>query len=63
MPDEEKEPVSIDCYFCSAPQMVKKHRVETTMFVKILWHCPKCGSDYWKKYGDEATARDRRRWH
>jgi uncharacterized protein with PIN domain len=58
------EPETIACYFCGG-QMTKKHRVETEKFVRVLWHCTKCPSEYWKMYGqDEGSRRERRqRWH
>jgi uncharacterized protein with PIN domain len=60
----EKEPDTIVCYFCSAPGMEKKHRVETSKFVRILWHCSKCGREYWKDYGEKESAHERKtRWH
>src|SRR5262245_13619633 len=32
-------------------------------FVRILWHCSKCGREYWKDCGEKDSARERkRRW-
>jgi RNase P subunit RPR2 len=60
----EKEPDTIVCYFCSTPGMEKKHRVETSKVVRILWCCSKCGHEYWKDYGEKESARERKtRWH
>jgi uncharacterized protein with PIN domain len=62
----EKEPDTIVCYFCSTPATQKKHRVETSKFVRILWNCSKCGREYWKDedYGEKESAHERKtRWH
>ena len=58
------EPEAIACYFCGG-NMTKKHRIETERFVRVLWHCTKCPSEYWKMYGeDEGSRRERKqRWH
>lgn len=45
--------------------MEKKHRIETEKFVRVLWHCTKCPSEYWKMYGDDQSSRRERKqqWH
>jgi len=52
----EKEPDMIVCYFCSTPGMEKKHRVETSKFVRVLWQCSRCGHEYSKDYGEKDSA-------
>jgi hypothetical protein len=62
--EQSDEPETIDCYFCGGG-MRKKHRIQMEKFVRVLWHCTKCPSEYWKLYGeDEGSRRERRqRWH
>jgi len=58
------EPNSIQCFYCGGP-MEKKDRIDTARFVRVLWHCTKCDSKYWKDYGEITleSKRDRKRWH
>jgi hypothetical protein len=54
----------ITCFYCCGA-MEKRDRIETARFVRALWHCtnPKCGSKYWKMYGEitRGSKRDRKR--
>jgi uncharacterized protein with PIN domain len=45
--------------------MTKKDRIETARFVRVLWRCTKCPSEYWKMYSDdEGSRRERKqRWY
>ena len=54
----EKEPHAIVCYFCSTPGMEKKHRVETSKFVRVLWLCSRCGhgASFRANSSDEKTG-------
>ena len=59
----DNEPDAIVCYFCGETRMEKKYRIETSKFVRVLWYCSKCGSAYWKEYGDKESAHERKtRW-
>jgi hypothetical protein len=39
------EPDALD-YYSRGASMSKKHRTETERFVRVLWHCAKCDSQY-----------------
>jgi bifunctional non-homologous end joining protein LigD len=61
------EPTALDCFFCGKP-LDRKERIENPVlkFIRVLWHCPHCGREYWKKYGEDTltSKRERRgRWH
>jgi uncharacterized protein with PIN domain len=58
------EPEAINCYYCGE-HMTKKDRIETARFVRVLWRCTKCPSEYWKMYSDDEGSRreSKQRWH
>jgi uncharacterized protein with PIN domain len=58
------EPPVITCFYCGG-MMEKKRRIESIRFNRVLWHCTKCDSQYWKMYGEITleSKRDRKRWH